>query len=149
MGECSRECDGRKLWCLRFCHDIATALRITVGVSLLAGILVLISALGATLEQRLYDVAVLKVLGARKRDILKSCTAEWMLLALATSIIAAGIGTLGSWLITLRFRGQDFSPMPEVTLATIGACVIVIWITGYLGNRRLFSLRPAGLLRNE
>jgi len=128
---------------------IATALSITVGVSLLAGVLVLVSALGATLEQRLYDVAVLKVLGARKRDILKSCTAEWMLLALATSVIAAGIGTLGSWLITLRFRGQDFSPMPEVTLATIGACVVVIWITGYLGNRRLFRLRPAGLLRNE
>jgi len=128
---------------------IATALSITVGISLLAGLLVLVSALGATLEQRVYDVAVLKVLGARKSDILKSCTAEWMLLALATSIIAASIGTLGSWLITLRFRGQDFSIMPEVTLATIGACVVVIWITGYLGNRRLFSLRPAGLLRNE
>jgi len=128
---------------------IATALSITVSVSLLAGVLVLVSALGATLQQRLYDVAVLKVLGARKSDILKACTVEWLLLALATSIIAAGVGTLGSWLITLRFRGQGFSPMPEVTLATIAACVLVIVITGYLGNRRLFRLRPAGLLRNE
>lgn len=128
---------------------IATALRITVAISLAAGILVLVSALTATIEQRLYDTAVLKVLGARRRDILKACTAEWMLLALATSLIAAGIGTFGAWLISLRFRGQDFSPMPEVTLAAIGASIVIIWVTGYLGNRRLFSLRPAGLLRNE
>lgn len=128
---------------------IATALRVTVAISLLAGLLVLTSALSATLEQRLYDTAVLKVLGARRRDILKSCTAEWMLLALVTALIAAGIGTVSAWLITLRFRGQDFALMPEVTLATIAACIAVIWLTGYLGNRRLFRLRPANLLRNE
>ncbi len=128
---------------------IATALRITVGISLLAGVLVLVSALGATLEQRLYDVAVLKVFGARRSDILKSCIVEWMLLALATSVIAAGLGTLASWLITQRFWAQDFSPMPEVILMTVGACVIVVWVTGYLGNRRLFNLSPSGLLRNE
>lgn len=128
---------------------IAMALRITVGISLLAGLLVLVSALSATLEQRLYDVAVLKVLGARKSDILKAYTFEWILLALATSLIAASLGTLGSWLIMLRFRGQDFSPMLEVILTTVGACVIVIWLTGYYGNRRMFKLRAAGLLRNE
>lgn len=128
---------------------IATAMRITVAISLFAGLLVLISALSATIEQRLYDTAVLKVLGARQRDILKSCTAEWMLLALITSLIAAIIGTFSAWLILQRFRSQDFSLMPEVTLGTIGACIVVIWVTGYIGNRRLFNLRPASLLRNE
>ncbi len=130
-------------------RHIATALHIAVSVSLFAGLLVLTSALTATIEQRLYDTAVLKVLGARQRDILKSCTAEWMLLALITSVIAAGIGTFGSWLVNNRFRNEDFAVMPEVTLATIAACIIVIWTTGYIGNRRLFRLRPAGLLRNE
>lgn len=128
---------------------IATALRVTVAVSLLAGLLVLISALSATLEQRLYDTAVLKVLGARRADILKSCTAEWMLLALITSLIAAALGSFGAWLIALQYRATKFSLMPEVTLATIALCMVVIWVTGYLGNRRLFHLRPAGLLRNE
>lgn len=128
---------------------IATALRITVAISLFAGLLVLISALSATIEQRLYDTAVLKVLGARQLDIIKSCTAEWMLLALITSFIAAGIGTFGSWLITMRFRGHEFFLMPEVTITTILTCIVVILLTGYAGNRRLFNLRPAQLLRNE
>ena len=130
-------------------QHIATALRITVSISLFAGLLVLTSALSATIEQRLYDTAVLKVLGARQRDILKSCTAEWMLLALITSAIAAVIGTFSSWLINSHFRNEDFAIMPEVTLATIAACIMVIWITGYIGNRSLFRMRPAGLLRNE
>lgn len=130
-------------------QHIATALRITVAISLLAGLLVLTSALSATIQQRLYDVAILKVLGIRRKDILKSCTAEWMLLALITSVIAASIGTFGAWLINSRLRGQEFYFMPHVTLVTILACVLVIWIIGYSGNRRLFSFRPSSLLRNE
>lgn len=128
---------------------IATALRATVAISLLAGILVLTSALSATIQQRMYDVAILKVLGARRSDILKSCTAEWMLLAFVTSLIAASIGTFAAWLINTRLRGQEFYLMPEVTLTIITACIVVIWVIGYAGNRRLFSFRPASLLRNE
>lgn len=130
-------------------HHIATALKITVGISLLAGLLVLTSALSATLEQRLYDTAILKVMGANKIDILKSALSEWMLLAAATTVIAAVIGTLSSYLILMRFRGQEFSWLPEVTLVTICACIVVVSVTGYLGNRRLFTLKPASLLRNE
>lgn len=130
-------------------QHIATALRVTVAISLLAGLLVLTSALSSTIEQRMYDVAILKVLGARRSDILKSCTAEWMLLALVTSVIAASIGTLGAWLINSRLRGQEFYMMPQVTLGTIAACIAVIWLIGYAGNRRLFNFRLSSLLRNE
>jgi putative ABC transport system permease protein len=128
---------------------IATALRITVSISLIAGLLVLISALSATIEQRMYDTAMLKVIGAKKSDILKCCTAEWMLIALATSLIAAFIGTLSAWLINDQLRGQSFLFMPEITLLNIILCSTVIWIVGYLGNQRLFNLRPSSLLRNE
>lgn len=129
---------------------IATALSLTVSVSLAAGLLVLSSALSAMLSYRLYDTAVLKVLGARRRDILKAYSSEWMLLATITALIAAGLGTFGAWLIMQRVPGErEFFPMPEVTLATLLGCIAVIWVVGYIGNRQVFRLRPAGLLRNE
>lgn len=129
---------------------IATALTLTVLVSLFAGLLVLSSALSAMLGYRMYDTAVLKVLGARRKDILKAYTAEWMLLAFTTTLIAAAIGTFGAWLIMQRFPGDNaFEPMPHITLLTIAACMAVIWLVGTLGNRQVFRLRPAGLLRNE
>jgi putative ABC transport system permease protein len=130
-------------------QHIATALRVTVAISLLAGLLVLISALSATINQRMYDIAILKVLGAKRSDILKSCTAEWMMLALITSSIAVAIGTVGAYLINSRLRGQEFYFMPGVVAATVVACIIVIWVIGYVGNRRLFNFHPASLLRNE
>lgn len=130
-------------------QHIATALRITVAISIFAGLLVLTSALSATIQQRMYDIAILKVLGAKRGDILKSCTAEWMLLALATSLIAASIGTFSAFMINARLRGQEFYLMPHITITTIIACVAVIWIIGYMGNRRLFNFRCSALLRNE
>lgn len=128
---------------------IATALKLAVAISLFAGLLVLTSALSATIDQRLYDAAILKVLGARQSDILKACTAEWMLLALMTSVIAAVIGSFAAWLTLERLRSTGFSPMPEVILGTILGCMAVIWLTGYFGNRRIFRLRAASWLRNE
>jgi putative ABC transport system permease protein len=131
-------------------NHIATALTITVLVSLLAGLLVLSSALSAMLGYRLYDTAVLKVLGARRHDILRAYTTEWMLLALITICVASAIGTFGAWLILQRFPGENtFFFMPEVTLITAGICIAVIWLVGYVGNRQVFRLRPASLLRNE
>lgn len=128
---------------------IATALSVTVGLSLFAGLLVLASSLSSTIDQRRYDVAVLKVYGARKRDILKSCTAEWMLLALITSLISAILGTFSAFLINNQLRAQEFDLMPEVTITTILLCCVVVWCVGFIGNRTLFNLRPSNILRNE
>ncbi len=130
-------------------EDVSLALRVAVLISLVAGLLVLSSALGAMLEQRLYDVSVLKVLGARRSDVLKICAAEWTVLACLTALVAGLLGTLTAWLIMQRFRGEGFFLLPQVTLTTLGFCLLVIWAIGYLGNRQLFSLRPARLLRNE
>ena len=128
---------------------VAAALRLTVCVSLGAGILVLLSALSAMLNERLYDTAVLKVLGARKSDILKAYSAEWMLLGLLTAIIAGLVGTFAAWLVMQRLPGEAFSLLPEVTLTTIAGSLLVVWLMGYIGNRQIFNLRPAGLLCNE
>lgn len=129
--------------------NIGIALRITVAISLFAGILVLVSALGATINERIYDVAVLKVLGARRTDILKSCSTEWIILAIITSLISAILGSTFAFLINLRIKGQEFYIMPEVTIATIAISVAIIWLVGYFGNRSLFAVRPSGYLRNE
>lgn len=130
-------------------ENVSLALRAAVGISLVAGLLVLASALGAMLEQRLYDTAVLKVLGARRKDILKIYTTEWMLLAGVTALIASALGALASWLIMLRFRGEGFYLLPSVIFTTVLLCILAVWLIGFLGNRQLFSLKPSRILRNE
>ena len=128
---------------------IATALSITVGISLFAGLLVLTSALNATIKQRMYDIAVLKVLGARKSDILKSCSAEWLFIALVAAILSSVIGTGAAMMINAQLKGQEFVFLPGVLGVTLVLCLVVIWCIGYIGNRTLFKFRPGTLLRNE
>ena len=138
---------------LSLVHDvlghIAMALKAIVAITLIAGLLVLGSALSAMLTQRMYDMAIFKILGARRRDIIKSCMAEWMILSVFTALIAVVMGTLSAWLLLLRFESRQFYIMPQVTGVTILLCITVIMVTGYIGNRQLFRFRVGGLLRNE
>lgn len=130
-------------------ENIAIALRITVAISLFAGIFVLMSSLAATLEQRLYDIAVLKILGAKKYFVMGACLVEWGILSVITCAVASVIGTVSSYLLLKALRFQSFAIMPEVTFIIICVCFLVIAVIGYIGNLRLFHFRPAALLRNE
>lgn len=129
--------------------NAARTLTIAIGVSLFAGLLVLVSALGATLESRIYDIAIVKVMGARKRDIIRSCLVEWALITFVTAGFASVIGTVSSWLVVMRLRGQSFHLMPSVSITTIVLCFLVIATTGYAVSGGLFNVRPARYLRNE
>jgi putative ABC transport system permease protein len=130
-------------------RHISTALSITVMVSIITGLLVLTAALVAMMEQRLYDTAVLKVLGARRSEVLKIYTSEWLIVGAVASLFSIFIGTLCSWLILRRLRGEGFYLMPEVTITTMVISLVVIWLIAYFGNRQVFSIRPMNLLRNE
>lgn len=128
---------------------LSVVLRATVLVSLLAGLMVLASTLGAAMEQRKQETAVLKILGATRANLLAALSAEWILLALITAVLSSGLGILGAWLVLERFPGNGFSPMPGTLLATTAATIAVVWLTGYASNRRLFAIRPARLLRGD
>ena len=55
--------------------------------------LLLAGAILATQRRRTYDAVVLKVLGARRRDVMRALLAEFALTGAAAALIAAIIGT--------------------------------------------------------
>jgi putative ABC transport system permease protein len=81
---------------------IAGAVRVIAGITVLAGALVLGGAIAAGRRQRLYDSVVLKVLGARRREILAALLIEYGLLASATALMAAGFGSIAGWAVLTR-----------------------------------------------
>ncbi len=129
--------------------SIAVAMRVAIITSMIAGILVLGSSLRALLNQRLYDTAILKVIGASRMDILKTYLTEWILVGSITTLISSIIGTFGAWLILMRFPSQVFAIMPGISLCVMAVSMLLIIIIGYVGNSQVFSIRPASLLRNE
>lgn len=128
---------------------IAFALRLCAGVALVSGVLVLASALAATLDARVYDMVVLKVLGAKRADILRMFLCEWMVLAGITALIACVLGCGGAWLILKRLDWVEFQVMPGAIGLTVALAVAFVTLTGFVIHTRIFNTRASSVLRNE
>ena len=128
---------------------VSLALALMISLTLFSGVLVLAGALAATQEKRAYDTVILKVLGARRKDIIKTYMAEWLLLALITAVISIGLGELFAWEILRRFRQTEFYPLPDVIAINLLVMFLVVTVLGFLGNMRAFQVKPASMLRNE
>lgn len=131
-----------------FSH-VALAARITAGVTLLAALLVLMGAVSVTEERRAYDTAVLKVLGARRQDILSIYLVEFLLLAVVTICLSVMIGTVGAYAIISLFSFVRFLWAPEVALVTVGVSVSFLLGVWLITAIRAYHAPAMSILRNE
>jgi putative ABC transport system permease protein len=128
---------------------IATAVRATASVALLAGVLVLAGAVAAGHHRRVYDAVVLKVLGATRRDIGQAFLMEYGLLGLVTAAIASLLGTLAAYLVLTEVMNLTFGFRPGAVLWTTLVATGVTLALGFAGTWRALSQKAAPLLRNE
>jgi putative ABC transport system permease protein len=132
----------------RMLGHIGTAARATAAITLLAGILVLAGAVIASHRRRVYDAVVLKVLGARRRNVIGAFALEFSLIGTATAVIAAIVGALAAWLLMRLYMRVEFTLLPGTVAATaVGAAVAVV-LLGLVGTWRALGQKPAPLLRN-
>jgi putative ABC transport system permease protein len=128
--------------------SIADAARVTAAVTLIAGILVLAGAMVATQRRRIYDAVVLKVLGARRRDVMVAFLIEFGLIGLAAGVVAAVIGTIcAAGVMAAYFRFAFVPDMPMVATIVLTA----VWVAGVLGlagTWRALGQKPAPVLRH-
>ncbi|MGE0254438.1 MAG: ABC transporter permease [Alphaproteobacteria bacterium] len=127
--------------------QVATGVRAAAATALVAGTLVLAGALAAGERRRLADGAVLKVLGARRRDVLAAWLAELALLALAAAIVAGIAGTLAGWAVTTQVLRLPWTLLPGTVLATLAIAVLATVALGLAGTWRALGAPAAPLLR--
>lgn len=128
---------------------VSTAIRITALFSFVSGVMVLMSALIATLQRRAYDVAMFKVLGARRRDILSVFVLEWAVVGCITALIASLFGVLGASLIIKQLQWVEFRLLYGVIAETVLVALACVLGCGLLLHTRAFSLKASAILRNE
>ena len=129
--------------------NISFAVRITAGVTLAAGLLVLAGAVAAGHGRRVYDAVVLKVVGATRGRVLRTFLLEYGLLGLATSIIAALLGSLTAYLVLTLAMGAEWQFLPLAAIGTALICTVITIVFGFIGTWRAMGQKPAPLLRNE
>ena len=125
------------------------AVRATGAITILSGLLVLAGAVAAGHRRRVYDSVVLKVLGARRRDMLRAYLMEFGMLGLATVGIAAVLGTAAAWAVITQIMRAHWTFLPTPVLVTVAAATVATMVFGYVGVWRALGRKPAEFLRND
>lgn len=117
------------------------------GFALLAGFVVLYAALQATHDERDFELAMLRTLGARNRQVRQALLAEFMVLGAVAGVLAGFGATVIGWLLAGHVFKMAYVPsLLPMTLATVLGAVGVV-IGGWLGTRHLLARPPLASLR--
>jgi putative ABC transport system permease protein len=126
---------------------IRLAVGVVGGVTLLSGILVLAGAVAAARRRHLYESVVLKVLGARRADLLRIFLIEYLGLG-ATAALAGGIlGTLGAAVIVVRVMHLPWTFSPAIVALVPIVALAITLVAGFFGTWRLLGRPAAAVLR--
>ena len=126
---------------------IALAIRAAAAVTVAAGIVVLIGAIAASGRARRYDVVILKLLGASRRQVLGGQALEYALLSALLAGIALAVGGLGGWYVVTAVFALPWAPDPVVVAATLAGAIAMTLGLGVLGSLPALAARPAQSLR--
>ena len=107
----------------------------------------LIGAIAAAQQSRIYDAVLLKLLGATRSQILGGQLIEYAALALIVAGIALAVGAGGGWYIATQLLTLEWAPDWGVVLGTLAGGAILTLGIGLLGSIPLMSARPASALR--
>jgi putative ABC transport system permease protein len=128
--------------------QVAKALNFVMLFALAAGLLVLYAAVATTQDERKYDTAVVRVLGAARQQVRNAAALEFVVLG----ALAGGLGALGATLVGwgIAQRVLDVPYLFNVSLWVYGmvGAMLGVLFAGWLGVRKTLDASPLQTIRS-
>jgi putative ABC transport system permease protein len=128
-------------------EQVIKTVEFVFGFTLLAGIVVMLAALQTTHDERSYESALLRSLGANRKQVIASLSAEFMTLGLIAGVLAAFSATAVELLLAKFVLKIDVSVNPWVWIIAPLICTLIIVIAGLIGTRKALNSPPILVLR--
>jgi putative ABC transport system permease protein len=128
---------------------IATATAWAAGATLLTGFVVLIGAAAAGAKTRIYEAALLKVLGASRARILFSFALRAALMGAAAGLVALLAGSVSAALVMTYAMDGPYEFEPISAAAIILGGVLATLLAGLAFAWAPLAARPAQVLRSQ
>jgi putative ABC transport system permease protein len=122
-----------------------TAVQSVFIFTLFAGLTVLLAAVQVSRDERRYETAILRVLGAGRAMLLRSSLAEFAAIGLLAGLLAASGAALGGYLLArqldLRYRFDTL-----MWCAGVFGTVLLVVTSGWLATRPVLNQAPRTVL---
>ena len=123
------------------------------GIAVLLAIFVVAATLGLSALQRSRELALLRAVGARPRQIRRLLVGEAAVVALAAGLIGLAPGTLLGWLLLHQLQrrgigadtaGLVIGPLPAAIAVAVG--LVTACLAAWIAGRRAARIRPTAAL---
>ena len=132
----------------RIFNRVAVAIRFMAVFSLAIGTLVLLGAVAAGRHHRIREGALLKTLGATRRQLTRILLTEYVALGLLAALVGIGLASAGAWAFTKWVLGLPFVvpalPLGAVLLGT----ALLVALVGITASRDVFRRTAIEVLRD-
>ena len=123
-------------------EQVARAVEFVFLFTLAGGLLVLQAAIAATQDERRFDAAILRTLGASRAQLTAAQIAEFLVLGSLAGLLAAAGATAIGYVLSDRVFQIPFSANPMVWLVGVGGGALIVTLAGWLGTRGMMRLPP-------
>ena len=130
-------------------ENVSLAISFVGAFVFLSGLLILIGSIAMTKYHRLYEAAILKTLGARRRLIILVTLIEYSILGTLAGLLGslAAIGL--TWAISEKALQIAWHFSPGVNLLGLAIGALLVSLVGLLASGDVLVRKPLGILRNE
>jgi putative ABC transport system permease protein len=125
----------------------STAVQAVFVFTLAAGIAVLFAAVQSTIDERRFESAMLRALGAQKRTVLAGVMTEFAALGLAAGVLASAGASILAAIVAIQLFELPYVFNPWLWVAGIVAGVLVVCASGFIAARSAINAPPVDVLR--
>jgi putative ABC transport system permease protein len=117
--------------------------------TLVAGVVVLLAAVQSTRDERRYESAMLRTLGASRSVVLQGVAAEFCALGFLSGLLAAIGATAIGWVLASRVFSTRYELDPWVWVIGLVCGTVLVGVSGTFATRRVVNTSPMITLRQE
>jgi putative ABC transport system permease protein len=127
--------------------QVANAVEFVFLFTLAAGLIVLYAAIASTHDERVFEGAIMRTLGAQRRQLVIVQLAEFIAIGFLSGLVAAGGAVALAMVLSDKVLGVTYDFNPWVPIAGLLAGTIGVAIAGLLGTRSTVNSPPLQTIR--
>jgi len=125
----------------------ALAVQYVFAFTLLAGLVVLLAAAQATRDERRFESAILRTLGASRRLVLTGVAVEFLVLGLLAGLLAAAGASVAGYFLAREIFDLAYVAEPAVWVAGVAGGALMVGLAGVMAAWSAVTQPPVETLR--